>query len=147
MASTTILTRRQAAEKLAIGVRRLRDLESQGRLKPAGKKGERRVYTTAMIDRFLADNPKPEHVKKPTGRRVAKDRATSDGETAAKIFASLKGGETKIAIVIALRVHPDLVDELGLKYQRMLEQESGAARAPCVKCNHEPARFCGGCLA
>jgi len=139
------LSRREAAEELGIGLRRLRDLEASGRLTPNGKRGERRTYSEAQIARYKREHPR--QAVKPNGLPAPKRVRSSltDGFTAAQIFAALARGEKKVAIVIALQVHPDLVEELALKFERMRQAEGEVPRAACVKCNTNAARFCGAC--
>lgn len=137
------MTRGQAAKTLGLSVRRLRDLELTGRLRPVGKKGQRRIFDEEEIARYARGRglrpriPIAEPGKAPT--------YFVDHETAAKIFDRLAMQMKKIEIVRELRVHPHVVEQIGATYDRMRLESGDAIPMRCAKCRENAARFCGAC--
>lgn len=138
------LSRGQAAKALGISYRRLRDLELQGRIRPKGKKGERRRFDELEIDRFArAKGLRP---KITVGKPGESPSYFVDHEHAAIIFDKLHEGMTKIEIVRTVRVHPVVVDQIAELYEKMRrQQDPNVSIARCAKCRENPARFCGEC--
>lgn len=140
-----LLSRGETAAKLGLSIWSLRHYEDTGRIKPVNpQKGVPRRYTEHEIARFISEegrSPMPMRSK-------SVHKVTAQAELAASVFDLLAAGLTKIEIVQRLRAHPDDVDAIALKYEKMRrEQEDGTSLpAPCVKCGDSAARFCGGCV-
>jgi DNA-binding transcriptional MerR regulator len=137
------LSRSQAAEALGISIRRLRDLERDGRLVPTGKKGQRRRFDEMAVERLARNRgARPRIAIAEPGKRPT---YLVDNETAAKIFDRLVAQMSKIEIVRELRVHPEALEQVSESFARM-QREAGQLPIPrCAKCGENPARFCGKC--
>ncbi len=140
------MSRGQAAKALGISYRRLRDLELQGRLRPKGKKGERRRFDEEEVHRFARAKglrPAIPIVK------AANDAPTYfvDHEHAATIFDKLAEGMKKIEIVRTLRINPAVVEQIAEYYDKWRrQQDPNVVIQRCARCKANPARFCGECV-
>lgn len=141
------LSRRETAKILGISYTRLRDLEHQGRLRPKGKKGERRRFDEEQVHRFARAKglrPAVPITKPAEGAPIY----YVDHEHAALIFDKLVEGVKKIDIVRTLRVHPAVVEQIAEHYDNMRKQQDpNVVIARCTRCRQNPARFCGECVA
>lgn len=139
------MNRKQAAKRLGLAVRTLRDLEERGELVPIGAKGNERLYTEAIVVAFEQRRQIAREIEAVKEGARRKPLPPHEGEIAARVFEMLEQKRSRIEIVIELRVDPERVDELAKHYQKM-RAERGDATQACAGCKRTPARFCGECL-
>jgi hypothetical protein len=140
-----MLTRKKAAAELGISIRRLRDFEREGRLRPRGRKGHRRLYDEVELARFQKERGYIPKIKVAEPGKVP--TYFVHGDDAARIFAMLNDGADLVSIVIELRIHPDAVEQTAERWRKLKKADRGLPVPTCAKCKQNSARFCGGCAS